>query len=133
MNQSFEDFILGLPPEDRHKFIEEFIANLALAQKSVLKRTTLKLSTDLSDEEVRKTISEVTGTPIEEIPRIDFKAEKSKIKDDSKRVEKIIGDYKAKLKSCSNVTQDKHEELFDLGKFLDAMNGNFNIYVPEEI
>lgn len=133
MNRSLEDFLLSLSPEDRLKFIEKLFANLILEQKSVRKRTTLKFSTDMSDEEVRKAIIEVTGMSTEEVPEIHFKNELSKIKNHSSSVEQIIKEYKTKLGTLPGVSQDKYEELYDLGRFIDALNNNLNIYVPDEV
>ena len=57
---------------------------------SILRRVSLKLSTDLSDEEIRKAIAQTMGIPLEEVPIIDFVSAKAKIKEEIHKVENII-------------------------------------------
>lgn len=102
-------------------------------QLSLLKRTTLKLSKDLSEEEIRKAISESIGIPIEQVPRNDFEDEKRKLTDQRNKLEKIIADYKDKLEGDTSITQDKYEELYDVGRFILFTNEEIRIHIPDEI
>ena len=56
-------------------------------QQSLLKRTTLKFSTDLPEAEIRKAISESMGIPIEQVPQFNFENEKARMRNEMKSVE----------------------------------------------
>ena len=97
------------------------------------KRTTLKLSTDLKEEDVRAAIAKAKGIPLERVPPIDFEAIKSKLRDEYYKVQKIIEACKLKFDSNAKITADKYEELNDIGKFILFANERLQIDVPEII
>ncbi len=133
MYETLEDFLASLSPNDKKKFIEEYLPKMMNQRQSILKRTTLKFSTDLPEEEIRKAISESMDIPIEQVPQFDFENEKERMKNEMNKLEGIIKDYKAKLNHTPNVTQDKYDELFDVGKFILFMNDKLEIEVPNEL
>jgi len=94
-------------------------------------RTSLKLSTDMQGEEIRKAIAKARGFQLEEVPSIDFEAEKAKMREQYEKVQKIIAPSKALLDSDPKTSQDKYEELNDIGKFIMFFNDQFQIHVPQ--
>jgi hypothetical protein len=133
MCETLEDFLALLSSNERKIFVEEYLPKMMSQQQSILKRTTLKFSTDLPEPEIRKAISETMGIPIEQVPQFDFESEKARLRNEMKRIEMITKDYKAKLDNSTNVTQDKYDELFDVGKFILFANSNFKIEVPNDL
>jgi hypothetical protein len=134
MYQSLENFLLSLSLEERKHFIEVELPKLLMGEPyTVLKRTAIKLSTDLSEDEIRQAISEISGKPPERLPEINFDEEKRKIRNESDKVKMIIKDYKGKLDTIANITQDKYDELQDVGKFILFANEKFKIDVPSQI
>lgn len=133
MYETLEDFLGSLSPNERKIFVEEYLPKMMSRQQSILKRTTLKFSTDLPEPEIRKAISESMGISIEKVPKFDFENEKARLTNEMKRIEMITKDYKAKLDNSANVTQDKYDELFDVGKFILFANNNFKIEVPNDL
>ncbi len=63
MYETLEDFLASLPPKERKIFVEEYLPKMMSQQQSILRRTTLKFSTDLPEVEIRKAISESMGLP----------------------------------------------------------------------
>jgi len=100
---------------------------------SFLKRVTLKLSTDLSNEEIRMAIANAMGIPIEIVPQINFPAAKTKIREESQRVNAIVAEYKLKLQSIRGIRADKFEELHDIGRFILAYDQNIALITPQII
>jgi hypothetical protein len=98
-----------------------------------LKRTSLKLSIDLSNEEVRKAISDFIGVPLNSIPDVDFKSEIEKIKEHKRAVDTIINNYKARFKDSPQFSVDKLDELVDLSRFILASGNKFSIQIPNTI
>ena len=101
--------------------------------KGILKRVTLKLSTGLSEDEIRRAIAQAMGIPLEKVPQVDFQSAKAKIKNEILEVENIISEYKNLLQRSANLPQDKYEELYDLGRFILAFNQSIEILIPETI
>ena len=96
-------------------------------------RTTLKLSKDMTAMEVREALAKAKGIPLEQVPFIDFEAEKSKVRWQYDKVQEIIKVCKAKFKNDRKTPPGKYEELDDIGKFILFANEKFQIYVPEII
>jgi hypothetical protein len=96
MYQSLEDFLSSLSPQEKEHFFELSLQAMINKNRTVLKRTSLKLSTDLSEMEIRLAISETMKVPLEHV-HIDFEREKSKMRNQWNKVETIIKDYKTKL------------------------------------
>jgi hypothetical protein len=99
----------------------------------VLKRTTLKLSADLSESEVRKAIADAMGIPVELVPQLDFESAMLKMKNEKTRLKEIVNEYELKLKNSPQASQDKYEELYDVGRFILASKDNFVITVPDKV
>jgi hypothetical protein len=102
-------------------------------ENGILKRVSIKLSTDLSNEEIRQAIANAMGISLNQIPQVDFPAAKSKIKEEISKVEEIISEYKNKLQNTPGITQDKFDELSDIGRFIVASNERLKIIIPEKI
>lgn len=133
MAPNFEEFLKTLSQEERKNFINELIVYLLNGQPQLLKRTTLKLSTGLSQDEVKKAISDAIGILIEQTPNIDFEAAKMRLRIEKEMVDNIIENYKAKLDSNPKTGSDKYEELIDIGKFIVSFNSELKLFVPDEI
>lgn len=133
MDQSFEDFFNSLSPEDQRKFLEAYVLPFTNEPRTLLKRTVLKLSRDLSETEVRLAIAEATGMPVEKVPPLNFENAKARTRSEFEKLEELIGEYKSKLDKSSNVQPDKYDELYDLGRFILAVSEKFRIVVPDEI
>ncbi len=99
----------------------------------MLHRTTLKLSTDLSNDEIAKAISETVGIPYELLPHINFEVEIAKINNERSRISELTKDYKARLDSDLKIEKGKYEELDDLGRFILGLNQDYKIFTPKEI
>jgi hypothetical protein len=97
----------------------------------VTQRTTLKLSTDLSQDEMRQAIAKAVGRSVEEIADFDQASALAEIRKQSNRVNEIIKGHKLLFDSNPKITKDKYEELHDIGKFILATGDVFTIQVPE--
>lgn len=83
----------------------------------VKKRTTLKLSTHLSPDEVREAVANAMGIEPGQAPDFDPIKALEEIKNQLSRVNDIIKTHKMALESNPKTTKDKYEELHDIGKF----------------
>lgn len=99
----------------------------------VKKRTTLKLSTHLSPDEVREAVANAMGIEPGQVPDFDPIKALEEIKNQSSRVNDIIRTHKTALESNPKTTKDKYEELHDIGKFILASGDQFKIYTPDLI
>lgn len=90
-------------------------------------RTSVKLSTHMTAEEIREAIAKLRGIPLEQVPHIDFEAEKAKMYAQWRKVEQTIAGMKALLDSDPKTKPDKYEELYDIGKFIVSFNDKFQI------
>lgn len=133
MYQSLEDFLSFLSPEEKKYFLEVHLPKMMTEQQSLLRRITFKFSTDMSEDEIRKAISESMGKQLEQVPQFDFNHEKERMKNEMNQVQVIIKDYKSKLDSSPTVTRDKYDELADVGKFILFANDRLKIDVPNDL
>jgi hypothetical protein len=133
MDQRLQDFLSTLSPENQKKFLADLHPDLIREKHTMLRRTTIKLSTDLSNAEMAKAISEAMGIPIDLLPKINFKEALENIKSERTRVEEITKSYREKLDTYANIKKDKYDELDDLGRLILALNQEFEIHIPDEI
>lgn len=81
----------------------------------------------MKNEEIREAIAKLLGIPLDQVPLIDFEAEKAKMREQYNNVQRKIEAMKPVLDKTSKTTADKYEELFDLGKFIIFFNEKFQI------
>ncbi len=94
-----------------------------------LQRKILHLSRDSTTEEIREALAEVYGCKPEDLPEINFTRSVSGIKEHKAEIKTVIEQYEAYLK-LNNSTSGKHDELFDVGRFIVAANPSLKIVVP---
>jgi hypothetical protein len=98
-----------------------------------IKRTTLALPKDASDDEIRENIARAMGIPIELVPAFDKKEALEKIAQQRDEVESIKATYKDLLDSISKVQRSKYDELDDVGRFIYAANNTKPLSIKFEL
>jgi len=104
--------------------------SLFMNRKLSLKRTSLKLSTDINEQDMRKAIARANGIPLEQVPRINVYAMLANMREQSTKVQMIIEQCKVRFKNEPKINEDRFEELSDIGKFILSTNKAFLIDVP---
>jgi hypothetical protein len=100
--------------------------------QKITTRTTLKLSTHMTDAEILEAIAQVTGKSLNDVPLFEFSKILEEMKTTAFKLERITGALKAKLVSAG-AKEDKFEELEDVGRFLIATNDSLKLIVPDAL
>ncbi|TDH18145.1 hypothetical protein EXU57_24145 [Segetibacter sp. 3557_3] len=87
----------------------------------------------MSENEIREALSRIMSIPLEQLPHTNFTEQLAKIQLESGRVDKIISNYKTKLQFDPKTSQDKYEELQDIGRFILANGDKLHIPIPATI
>ncbi len=131
---NLQEFIDKLPLEDRQLVIDHFVRNM-LGQEpkeDIVFRRTAKISTLGTEEEIIREISQVFNIPVEQIKNQNITGKLKEISSNYHKTSLLINEYKDFFVN-HNATKDKFEELYDLGKFLIALNIDCALEIPDRI
>lgn len=130
----FLDYIDKLPPEDRQVVIDHFVQNILgqASQKEVVIRRTAKISTLGTEDEIIEEISKTFNIPIDEIKKQNIGQQLKNLTQGYHKTSALIDNYREFLIK-NNAKKDKHDELYDLGKFLVALNIKSHLEIPKKI
>ncbi len=128
---NFQEFIDKLPPEDRQLVIDHFVRNiLGQEQKEeVVIRRTAKISTLGTEEEMLQEITKAFNIPVEQIRSQNIAQKLKEVTQGYHQTSSIIDEYKDFL-TQKGATKDKFEELYDVGKFVVALNIQSTLEIP---
>lgn len=93
------------------------------------KRTTFKISSDATEEQIILAIAQSTQKSVEEIKAlyIDSKSAFSQLKAYNSALNSVIADFKAILQQNPKTAPSKYEELNDVGRFIVASENPYKI------
>lgn len=127
-------FFDKLSPEDRDTLIGNLLKNIKREPtESILVRKTFKISNQGTVEEIKQRIADVFGMPVDHLPPIDVESEFKRNRENWIKVSELISPYEFFLKSLNNTSQDKFEELTDIGRFIVAWPEELELIVPDKL
>lgn len=133
MDMDFMTFIDKLSPEDRDKVIGDFLKHLkGETTEPLLIRKTFKISNQGTDEEIRQKIADIYGIPVDKLPPIDIKSEFQRNRENWMQVSELTAPYELFLKGLVHTSQDKYEELTDIGRLIVAWPDELHLILPNE-
>lgn len=133
MSPQLKKVLQQLSPEQQAEYFALYANQDQFINRSTsLRRMSLQLSGNLTNEEVRQAISDAFGFPLNAIPPVDFTRRQDEIRADKKNVGEIIAIYKQFL-TQKGANKDKYDELLDLGRFIYSINDDIGILIPQEL
>jgi ssRNA-specific RNase YbeY (16S rRNA maturation enzyme) len=132
MEKNFMDLFDMMSPEDRDKMIGNLLKNIkGEPTEPILSRITFKISSLGSEEEIQQRIADAMGISLNELPQSNARAEIERNRANWMAVCDVIQPYKSFLESTAKTTNDKFEELTDLGRFIIAFPDKLEIVIGD--
>ncbi|WP_431294153.1 hypothetical protein [Pedobacter sp. P26] len=132
MDLDFMTLFEKLSPEDRETLIGNLLKSVrGEPTETLLTRKTFKISNQGTDEEIRQRIADVYGVPLNQVPPINIKAESERNRNHWMKVSELTQPYELYLKGLAHTSQDKFEELNDIGRFIVDSTEELELIVPE--